>query len=233
MGLSGPQFIMKALAIFGSTARHEREASSDIDLIGLYDEVTVRSITEQSVSLFMYPEKKLVEMMTNGDLFALHLVKEAQPIYGSDIFELIFSKFNYKENYKQEMNVSMYVANYILKNYEMLNDYSEANKKLSWSLRTFIIAVSAHDRNPVFSKVKIAEYLSFPNLTSQDVLAAINVKIFKSKLPTDMLMKIKSIFIYLAESNPSGRRHEMDIVLASSIIKKIGIDYSGLFAGGR
>lgn len=224
---------MKALAIFGSTARNEREASSDIDLIGLYDEVAVKSITEQSVSLFMYPEKKLIEMMIDGDLFALHLVKEAQPIYGNEIFESIFSKFNYKENYRQEMNVSMYVAGYILKNYEMLNNYSEANKKLSWSLRTFIIAISAHDRKPVFSKVKISEYLTFPNLTSQDILLAINIKIFKNKLPDSMMLKVKDIFSYLAESNDSSRRYEMDIELASSIIKKIGIGYSGLFTGGR
>jgi len=224
---------MKALAIFGSTARHEREASSDIDLIGLYDGVAVKSLTEQSVSLFLYPEKKLVEMMTNGDLFALHLVKEAQPIYGSEIFECIFSKFNYKENYQQEMNVSMYVADYILKNYEILKDHSEANKKLSWSLRTFIIAVSAHDRKPVFSKVKISEYLSFPNLTSQDILVAINIKIFKNKLPDSIMMKIKNIFSYLAEINDSSHECELDIELASSIIKKIGIGYSGSFAGGQ
>ncbi len=224
---------MKALAIFGSTARHEREASSDIDLIGLYDEIAVKSITEQSVTLFMYPEKKLVEMMTNGDLFALHLVNEAQPIYGIEIFEHIFSKFNYKENYQQEMNVSLYVAEYILKNYEMLKDYSEANKKLSWSLRTFIIAVSAHDRKPVFSKVKISEYLSFPNLTSQDVLVAINVKIFKSKLPDSIILKINDIFSYLAENCENIQKCEMDIALASSIIKKIGIGYSSLFDGGR
>ena len=224
---------MKALAIFGSTARHEREASSDMDLIGLYDEAAVKSITEQSVSLFMYPENKLVEMMTNGDLFALHLVKEALPIYGIEIFECIFSKFNYKENYQQEMNISLYVADYILKNYEMLKDYSEANKKLSWSLRTFIIAVSANERKPVFSKVKISEYLSFPNLTSQDVLVAINVKLFKNKLPDNIMIKIKNIFSYLAESNESNRKCEMDIELASSIIKKIGIGYSGLFDGDR
>ncbi len=224
---------MKALAIFGSTTRHEREPSSDIDLIGLYDEAAVKSITEQSVSLFMYPEKKLVEMMTNGDLFALHLVKEAQPIYGIEIFQRIFSKFNYKENYQQEMNVSLYVADYILKNYEMLKDYSEANKKLSWSLRTFIIAVSAHDRKPIFSKVKISEYLSFPTLTSQDILVAINVKIFKGKLPDSILMKIKHIFNYLTESNEGNRKYEIDIELASSIIKKIGIGYSGLFDGGQ
>jgi predicted nucleotidyltransferase len=43
---------MKALVIFGSTARNERSFDSDIDMLGVYDKEKILSVSKESVSLF-------------------------------------------------------------------------------------------------------------------------------------------------------------------------------------
>ncbi|MGL6647747.1 nucleotidyltransferase domain-containing protein, partial [Aeromonas caviae] len=52
---------MKALVLFGSTARHEADFNSDIDLLGVYDGDKIKSICIGTVSLFLYPERTLIE----------------------------------------------------------------------------------------------------------------------------------------------------------------------------
>ncbi|WP_272675018.1 hypothetical protein [Providencia sp. PROV075] len=185
---------MKALAIFGSTARNERDFDSDIDMIGIYDDSIIKLVNHANVSLFLYPEKILNEKMLSGDLFALHLVKESIPIFGEDILNKIYSRFKYKDSYREEMDTSLMLAFKILNLYEELAVYNEANKKLVWSLRTFIISVSAQDRTPVFSKKLIAGYLKFLSINSESILRLINMKSMKSKLPECILNEFKSLF---------------------------------------
>lgn len=185
---------MKALAIFGSTARNEREFDSDIDMIGIYDNEKIKSITKSSVSLFLYPEKYLTEKMLTGDLFALHLVKESIPIYGGCVFDEIYSQFNYKLNYKEEMESSYFLAMEIIKMYQNLEEYKEANKKLAWCLRTMIISISAQNRSPVFSKKALSEYISIPSITPKTVLQLINIKNMSIQVPTPYIEILSFIF---------------------------------------
>ncbi|WOB99300.1 MULTISPECIES: hypothetical protein [unclassified Providencia] len=185
---------MKALAIFGSTARNEREFDSDIDMIGIYEGSIIKSVNHANVSLFLYPEKVLNEKMLSGDLFALHLVKESIPIFGEETLNKIYSRFKYKDSYREEMDTSLMLAFKILNLYEELTVFNEANKKLVWSLRTFIISISAQDQTPVFSKKLIAGYLKLLSINSESILRLINMKSMKSKLPKCILNEFKSLF---------------------------------------
>ena len=54
---------MKALVIFGSTARNERSFDSDIDMLGVYDKEKILSVSKESVNLFLYPETTLREKL--------------------------------------------------------------------------------------------------------------------------------------------------------------------------
>ncbi|PSC99208.1 hypothetical protein C7D74_30935, partial [Klebsiella pneumoniae] len=67
--------------------------------------------------------------MVSGDLFALHLVKESIPIYGSDIIKDIYSSFKYKESYIVEINTALKVSTEILSIYDKLRQHKSANKK--------------------------------------------------------------------------------------------------------
>ncbi|WP_320738474.1 hypothetical protein [Enterobacter sp. 168J2] len=185
---------MKALVIFGSTARNERSFDSDIDMLGVYDKEKILSVSKESVSLFLYPETTLREKMVSGDLFALHLVKESIPIYGSEIIKDIYSTFKYKESYTVEINTALKVSTEILSIYDKLRQHKSANKKIAWCLRTVIISISAQDRTPVFSKQKLSEYIKVTGFDSREILILINVKSISKKLPSRIINRISCLF---------------------------------------
>jgi len=195
---------MKALAVFGSTARNERSFDSDIDMLGVYDGGKIKSVSKGCVSLFLYPEIVLREKMMSGDLFALHLVKESIPIYGNDILEEIYSKFTYKDNYTIEINTALEVSYEILSSYEKLKQHRDANKKIAWCLRTIIISISAQDRTPVFSKKKLSEYISIKGFSSKEILMMINIKSISKKLPVRITNELSCLF---NELKPYGDFH--------------------------
>ncbi|MBQ4679221.1 hypothetical protein AerOnIF3_01065 [Aeromonas dhakensis] len=167
---------MKALALFGSTARHEAEFNSDIDLLGVYDGDKIKSICIGTVSLFLYPETTLIEKMQSGDLFALHLVKESIPIYGCDTLGGIYNCFQYKTNYYSEISNAITLAKKILSTYDSIACKRNSNKKLAWCLRTTIIALSAQNKEPIFSKKTLSEYIEIPKVPANDLLKMINIK---------------------------------------------------------
>lgn len=187
---------MKSLVLFGSKARHDSDAGSDIDLLGIYDGEKIKSISHESVNLFLYPEKTILEKMESGDLFALHLKKESIPLYGGEIITEVFSKFKYKENYDYEVSMAIFLASEITMSYHMVKNIRNANKKLSWCVRTAIIATSAKNRNPIFSKKKLSHYLEIPGLSPSDIEVLINLKNFSSPIPDRYIDKITIFLMY-------------------------------------
>lgn len=210
---------MKALALFGSTARCEREFDSDIDLLGVYDKKIIANSSESIVNLYLYPEKILLEKMESGDLFALHLVKESLPIYGNECLDKIFSKFKYKETYIYEIGVALFIAKIIIRKYNSISNKSLANKKLSWSIRTIIIAISAQDRTPVFSKKSLAEYLTLSSTNPQDLLSLINAKRIKHQLPIEFIEKSKVTFDEISKNYCIDNDFSMDPLVLDILIK--------------
>lgn len=194
---------MKALAIFGSTARNERSFDSDIDMLGIYDERKISSISKGNVSLFLYPESILREKMRSGDLFALHLVKESIPIYGADKLESIYRDFKYKKDYIMEINTAIKVSRKIISIYSSLKEHKEANKKMAWCLRTIIISISAQNKNPVFSKKSLSEYIKIENIDPRTILTLINAKSMQGKLPERIIDLFSIIFNELSKNYSS------------------------------
>lgn len=187
---------MKALVLFGSKARHDSDASSDIDLLGVYDGDKIKSITHDSVHLFLYPEKTILEKMKSGDLFALHLKEESVILNGEDYISEIFSKFKYKNSYAYEISKAVFLASEIAMSYHRIKNKGNANKKISWCTRTAIIATSAENREPVFSKKKISNYLEIPGLSAKDIEILINIKSFSRQLPERYIDKILLFVMY-------------------------------------
>ncbi|GKV83168.1 hypothetical protein WBW39_13280 [Pectobacterium versatile] len=181
---------MKSLILFGSKARHDSDANSDIDLLGVYEGKKINSISHDSVHLFLYPESTILEKMTSGDLFALHLKEESIPLYGNDYINNVFSKFKYKESYEYEISMAIFLITEIAMSYNSIKNKKNANKKISWCTRTAIIATSANDRTPVFSKRKIANYINLPGISAHDIEILINIKNFSKKIPKEYIEKI-------------------------------------------
>ncbi|EBR0355637.1 hypothetical protein DNY06_19790 [Salmonella enterica subsp. enterica serovar Javiana] len=187
---------MKALVIFGSKARHDSEPDSDVDLLGVYDGDSVIPKAIDNVHLFLYPEKHISHLMKSGDLFALHLVKESVTIYGNDVIDNLFSQFTYKNNYVDEICTARELAMSIINSYQDIKDTKIANKKLSWCVRTSIIALSANNREPVFSKKRMSEYIVINGITSKDIEIMINFKKFSSKLSSNYISKVIEFFSF-------------------------------------
>lgn len=210
---------MKALALFGSTARCEREIDSDIDLLGVHSKHTIIHSSQSIVNLYLYPEKILIEKMEEGDLFALHLVKESLPIYGNEYLSEIFSKFKYKDKYTYEIGTALFISNIIINNYISIPNKFLANKKLAWCLRTIIIAISAQERNPIFSKKSLAEYLTLSNSNAQDILSLINSKSIRYQLPKHFIEKYKVTFDEISEHYSLHNDYSMDPLVSDILIK--------------
>lgn len=185
---------MKALVIFGSTARNERSFDSDIDMLGVYDKEKITSISKESVSLFLYPETTLREKMVSGDLFALHLVEESIPIYGSELINDIYSDFKYKDSYIVEINTAIKVSTEILSIYDKPINHKSANKKIAWCLRTIIISISAQNRTPLFSKQKLSDYIKIKGFEPREIFTLINIKNMGKKLPTKITHRLSCLF---------------------------------------
>lgn len=213
---------MKALALFGSTARYEREIDSDIDLLGVYENNVIHNRSSSLVNIYLYPEKTLIEKMESGDLFALHLVKESLPIYGDELLSDIFSNFKYKENYLHEISIALFISKILIDNYDSIKNKDVANKKLSWCIRTAIIAISAQDRNPVFSKKSLAEYLTLSTIKAHEVLHLINSKRIKYSLPVELIDNYSIFFRELSELYNIDSDSYMDPIV-SDILIKVGL----------
>lgn len=187
---------MKSLVLFGSKARHDSDATSDIDLLGIYDGDKIKSIIHDSVHLFLYPEKTILKKMKSGDLFALHLKEEAVVLSGEDYISGIFSKFKYKNSYAYEISKAVFLASEIANSYHRIKNKSKANKRISWCTRTAIIATSAENREPVFSKRKISNYLEIPGLSARDIEILINIKNFSRQIPERYIDKVLLFVMY-------------------------------------
>lgn len=209
---------MKALALYGSTARYEREIDSDVDLLGIYDGDIIHQRSQSIVNIFLYPENLIIEKMSSGDLFSLHLVKESLPIFGEDVLNSIFSKFKYKDNYLKEIGVALFISKLILGNYDVIVKKSLANKKLVWCLRTIIIALSAQDKTPVFSKKLLSEYIEIPQLTQSDILNLINTKNVKRNISKKTKVEFLLFFNHIERILPLKENFVHDPLVINTLI---------------
>ncbi len=178
-----------SLMLYGSCARGDNQIDSDIDMLALYSEKYYKTSVFNKVNVVYYNQDLLSERMKAGNLFCLHLVKEGKIIYDSNnTLASILSKFIYKNEYNEEIKDASELAWFLISYANEFNNYLVFNRKLSWCLRTIIIALSANKRLPVFSKTGMV------NFVGDDTISAIINSKNSNKLFPDNL-KIMSNFL--------------------------------------
>src|SRR4051794_7047548 len=89
-----------SMALFGSRARGDDEPDSDVDILLITDEEKPRLITSSRMSCSFYPSSWLISKAAEGDLFVLHLIREAKVVYDErGDFDAMSKAFQFRKNY--------------------------------------------------------------------------------------------------------------------------------------
>jgi predicted nucleotidyltransferase len=163
---------IKSLMIYGSCARGDNEPYSDIDILALHSDSFYKMNAHNKINIVYYSKDLLKERVENGNLFCLHLAKEGKIVYDpEDILRDILKKFEYKNNYYKEKKEATELCWALIKFANSFDNYFYFNKKIAWCVRTIIIANSAEQRNPVFSKSDLSNFIN-----DKSILQIINDK---------------------------------------------------------
>lgn len=156
--------ILDALLLFGSRARGDHSASSDIDLLAVTENKKPTVSGSADASLFHYSFDWLKHKASSGDPFVWHLVTEAIAIYDpADNLSALRQEFRFKDDYRKQITQASDVGWLI----SLLGDEmsaKEANRWLAWAVRTISIAHAATLQKPAFSGSALAEVLGYPDI---------------------------------------------------------------------
>lgn len=157
--------MLLSLVLFGSRARGDSRVTSDVDLLGVIEGSRIHEETAiNGASFYQYPLSTLYKMASSGDLFMLHLVKEAKILHDTaSIFKEVCRKFEYKSSYSEEIFAASALMMYIISFVKFEEDYN-LRKRLIWCVRTILIARSAERRAPVFSSKDLEDFSSIKKL---------------------------------------------------------------------
>ncbi|MGJ8564696.1 MAG: hypothetical protein ACSHXY_14230 [Alphaproteobacteria bacterium] len=154
-----------SLLLYGSHARGDHNLHSDIDLLGIKTDGSIKFRPEkQQVTLHEYPFYFLEEKAFAGDLFLLHLVTEAVAL--ADDLNLLGSlkkSFQFKDSYESEKKEAAAVFWYC----EYASDVApedKLRKRLTWAMRTTLIADAANKGQAIFSSKSLEEYSNIGDL---------------------------------------------------------------------
>jgi len=147
-----------SLALYGSCARGDQESGSDVDLLAIVDEKTLTTLSENKISVSIYPQEHITFLAASGDLFALHLVTEAKVLYdAAGAFDKFRSSFKYKPSYSVEKKLASDLGWFLLLWSREFSNTPLLNKRVAWCVRTILIAEAAEQRRPVFSARDLAD----------------------------------------------------------------------------
>ena len=124
---------MRVVAIlqFGSHARADESASSDMDLLMVSLDNEIRHVSVGHLSLFLNPWHVLEHDAREGDLFVCHLVYEAKPIFDPDGYlAKLKEAFRFRSDYVAEIARATDFGWYLVRFGDELNSNLHAKRAL-------------------------------------------------------------------------------------------------------
>lgn len=154
-----------SLILYGSRARGDFRAQSDVDLLGIVEQGAIRSGPAiQNTSLHLFPFNVMLSKAQGGDLFISHVLKEGKVLHDSiGMFEQVKSQFKWKSSYADEREQAVLICRFIISNPTCLTR-RQLRKRLVWSLRTMIISSAAEKRCAVFGANDLEKWSSIRGL---------------------------------------------------------------------
>lgn len=188
-----------SMALYGSRARNDHSSDSDTDLFAITNDDRYQMVFHGTTNIACYPRELAMSRAEGGDLFFLHIVREAIVMYDQDSsFEEMQSAFKLRKTYKDDISRAAELGKALLLNIDSFNNYFFINKRLAWCLRTILIALSAQQQTPVFSAKELSSMFG-----DKDIELLLSVKKELGYAP-GIYKKIKQkISLYSEESNHS------------------------------
>jgi len=152
-----------SLALFGSHARGDGDASSDVDILAIEDLGTLKTKSEGSANFAFYPFDFLLNLSRNGDLFMLHIVSESKVIYDPlGLLSRISNEFKYRDSYLDDISKASEIG-WLLIDKATVIPANILNRRIAWCVRTILIAQAAELRMPIFSASGLANFSKWPD----------------------------------------------------------------------
>ena len=159
-----------SIILFGSAARGETTAESDIDILVVSRDFShPKSQHMGRIEIQTNSRSSMMDKSRSGDLFAIHIAFEGVPISDSNNFLTKFrEELTIKECYAAERQVAFALSVYLLKVHSSSSDTIRA-RRLAWCVRTILISNLVEQGRFVFSPKGLAE--AFPEFDVTSLLS--------------------------------------------------------------
>lgn len=148
--------------LFGSYARRDFNENSDVDILCVTEETWQRNSSEGKINISFYPKYDFLKASSQGDLFILHIIKEAKTLYDpNSLHHLAERAFQYKNTYQIEIRNASELGWFLIKNWNKYHPSPDSNKifnkRMAWCVRTILIALSVQNHKPKFDAYGLSE----------------------------------------------------------------------------
>jgi len=146
--------------LYGSRARGDHDASSDVDVTAITAGETAESVTFGRATTMAYPLDDALRAAYSGSLFAFHLVSEGKVLFEyPGVFGRIQRAFQFRDDYSPVITMCSDAGWFLVHHHEKATDAGKFNQAVAWCTREMLIARAATERSPVFSAVGLAEFV--------------------------------------------------------------------------
>lgn len=155
-----------ALILYGSKARGDARANSDVDLIFASDGEELGAPSQANgVSVHRYPKGWLERGAVAGSLFAYHVAFEGIGLEDpQDFLGQLRGLFQRKASYAEDMGIASLVLKMLIE--RDWTDNFDARRRFFWALRTVLIGASAEAGTPIFSAEPMERLSSIAGLAA-------------------------------------------------------------------
>jgi len=155
--------------LFGSYARQDQNTGSDIDILCVTHEDWQKPSSYNKVNVNFYPKNDIIDSSKRGDLFILHIIKEAKIIYDPEkLMSILSDNFKFRASYKTDVTKASDLGAFLLNILPQISidprTIGIINKRFAWCARTIVIAYNVERGKILFDTRSLSESVEPINL---------------------------------------------------------------------